>query len=87
MRRAAAEADLRQELAQSAAREEMVREIHEVLGNRLSLLTIHAGALTFRHNAPTAQTKQATEVIRESAHLALEDLRKVIHELRAPNES
>ncbi|WJV50303.1 sensor histidine kinase [Streptomyces flavofungini] len=69
--------------ARRQAREEIAREMHDVLAHRLSLLSMHAGALEFHPGASTAQVQRAAGVIRESAHLALEDLREVIGVLRA----
>jgi signal transduction histidine kinase len=46
--RAEAEAQLRAGQAQQRARDEIAREMHDVLGPRLSLLSVHAGALEFR---------------------------------------
>lgn len=82
--RAETEAHLRAEQAQHQAREEIAREIHDVLGHRLSLLSVHAGALAYRPDAPTADIARAAEIIRESAHDALQDLREVVGVLRAP---
>ncbi|TQM16405.1 sensor histidine kinase, partial [Pseudonocardia kunmingensis] len=72
------------EQAQMAARETVAREMHDVLGHRLSLLSVHAGALEFRPDAPAEDVARAARVIRESAHQALQDLREVIGVLRAP---
>jgi signal transduction histidine kinase len=83
--RAAAEADLRAEQAQRRARDDIAREIHDVLGHRLSLLSVHAGALEYRPGAPPADIARAAAVIRESAHQALQDLRDVVGVLRAPS--
>ena len=82
--RAETEARLRAEQAQHRAREEIAREMHDVLGHRLSLLSVHAGALEFRPDAPADEVARAAKVIRESAHQALQDLREVIGVLRAP---
>jgi len=82
--RAEAEAALRAERAQLQAREAIAREMHDVLGHRLSLLSVHAGALEYRPDAPAADIARAAGVIRESAHQALQDLREVIGVLRAP---
>ncbi|WP_405144155.1 histidine kinase [Sphaerisporangium sp. NBC_01403] len=82
--RAETEARLRAEQAQHHAREAIAREMHDVLGHRLSLLSVHAGALEFRPDAPAEDIARAAKVIRESAHQALQDLREVIGVLRAP---
>lgn len=70
--------------AQQRAREAIARDIHDVLGHRLSLLAVHAGSLEFRPDAPPEDVMRAAKVIRESAHQALQDLREVIGVLRAP---
>ncbi|MFI6796033.1 sensor histidine kinase [Streptosporangium canum] len=82
--RAEVEAHLRAEQAQLHARERIAREIHDVLGHRLSLLSVHAGALEYHPDAPAEDVARAAKVIRESAHQALQDLREVIGVLRAP---
>ncbi|GAA5068974.1 sensor histidine kinase [Streptomyces similanensis] len=82
-RRAETEARLRAEQAQRLAREAIAREMHDVLAHRLTLLSVHAGALEFRPDAPPEQTARAAGVIRESAHEALQDLREIIGVLRA----
>jgi signal transduction histidine kinase len=82
--RAETEAQLRAEQAQQRARDEIAREMHDVLGHRLSLLSVHAGALEFRPDASSEEIARAAKVIRENAHQALQDLRGVIGVLRAP---
>jgi signal transduction histidine kinase len=84
---AEADAALRAEQAQRRAREEIAREMHDVLAHRLSLLSVHAGALEFHPGAPPAEVARAAGVIRDSAHEALQDLRDVIGVLRAPADS
>jgi signal transduction histidine kinase len=82
--RAETEAQLRAEQAQQRARDEIAREMHDVLGHRLSLLSVHAGALEFRPDAPAEEVARAAKVIRDNAHQALQDLREVVGVLRAP---
>lgn len=82
-RRAETEARLRAEQAQRLAREAIAREMHDVLAHRLTLLSVHAGALEFRPDAPREDVARAAGVIRESAHEALQDLREIIGVLRA----
>ncbi|MFF4801281.1 sensor histidine kinase [Streptomyces sp. NPDC001351] len=82
-RRAETEAQLRAEQAQRLAREAIAREMHDVLAHRLTLLSVHAGALEFRPDAPREEVARAAGVIRESAHEALQDLREIIGVLRA----
>ncbi|MEW1546337.1 sensor histidine kinase [Streptomyces tsukubensis] len=84
--RAETEAALRAEQAQRLAREAIAREMHDVLAHRLTLLSVHAGALEFRPGAPPAEIARAAGVIRDSAHDALQDLRQIIGVLRAPGD-
>ncbi len=73
---------LRIEEARRLERERIAREMHDVLAHRISLLTMHAGALEFRPDAPAAEITRAAGVIRSCAYEALEDLREVIWVLR-----
>jgi signal transduction histidine kinase len=70
------------ELAREAERRSIAREMHDVLAHRLSLLSVHAGALEFNPDAPAAEIASAAAVIRTSASAALDDLREVITVLR-----
>jgi signal transduction histidine kinase len=81
-RRAEAEEQLRIEQIRYAERTRIAREMHDVLAHRISLLSVHAGALEFRPDAPPEEVARAAAVIRASAHQALEDLRAVIGVLR-----
>ncbi len=60
--------------------------MHDVLAHRISLLSVHAGALEFNPAASTEQIAQAASVIRSSARAAQEDLREVIGVLRSDPE-
>ena len=81
-RRAEAEEQLRVEQIRHAERTRIAREMHDVLAHRISLLSLHAGALEFRPDAPPQEIARAAGVIRASAHQALDDLRAVIGVLR-----
>jgi signal transduction histidine kinase len=81
-RRAEAEEQLRIEQVRYAERTRIAREMHDVLAHRISLLSLHAGVLEFRPDAPPEEVARAAAVIRASAHQALEDLRAVIGVLR-----
>ena len=77
-----AQADRAAEEARAAERRRIAREMHDVLAHRLSLLSVHAGALEFHPDAPAEEVAEAAGVIRESAKTALEELRGVIGVLR-----
>jgi signal transduction histidine kinase len=80
--RAEAEQQLRVEQARQHERARIAREMHDVLAHRISLLSLHAGALEFHPDASPEEIARAAGVIRTSAHDALEDLRAVIGVLR-----
>src|SRR3954447_8073957 len=77
-----AQADRAAEEARAAERRRIAREMHDVLAHRLSLLSVHAGALEFHPDAPAEEVAEAAGVIRQSAKTALEELRSVIGVLR-----
>jgi signal transduction histidine kinase len=77
---------LKVEQAREAERLRIAREMHDVLAHRVSLLSLHAGALEFRPDAPADEVAQAAGVIRASAHAALEELRDIIGVLREGGE-
>jgi signal transduction histidine kinase len=87
--RAESEQQLRVEQARQHERARIAREMHDVLAHRISLLSLHAGALEFRPDAPPDEVARAAGVIRGSAHQALDDLREVIGVLRdeAPGDA
>jgi signal transduction histidine kinase len=80
--RAEAEQQLRIGQARQLERNRIAREMHDVLAHRISLVSMHAGALEFRAEAVGAEVARSAAVIRSSAHQALEDLREVIGVLR-----
>jgi len=81
--RAEAEQQLRVGQARQLERTRIAREMHDVLAHRMSLLSLHAGALEFRPDAPRDEIARAAGVIRVTAHQALQELREVIGVLRA----
>jgi signal transduction histidine kinase len=81
--RAASEQELRVAQARQMERHRIAREMHDVLGHRLSLLSLQAGALELWPDTPPAEIARAAGVIRSNAHGALEDLREVIGVLRS----
>jgi signal transduction histidine kinase len=80
--RTQAEQQLRVEQIRYGERRRIAREMHDVLAHRISLLSLHAGALEFRPDAQPEEIARAAAVVRASAHQALEDLREMIALLR-----
>src|SRR3954454_1279140 len=85
-RRLESEQLLRVEQAREAERRRIAREMHDVLAHRLSLLSLHAGALEFRRDASPEEVAEAAGVIRASGQAALEELRAVIGVLREEDD-
>ena len=75
------------EQAREAERRRIAREMHDVLAHQLSLLSVHAGALEFRPDAPPGEITRAAAVIRASAAAALSELRQVITVLREDSDA
>lgn len=79
-----AEQHLRLDQARLTERTRIAREMHDVLAHRLSLVSLHAGALEVRADARPEEVATAAGVIRANAHEALQELRTVIGVLRDP---
>jgi signal transduction histidine kinase len=96
-----AEADRREharqlEESRRAERQRIAREMHDVLAHRISLLSVHAGALEYRSamaeegaaaRPTTDEVRSAVRVIRANATQALEELREVLDLLRQPGST
>ncbi len=77
--------------ARRAERERIAREMHDVLAHRVSLISVHAGALSYRTAQADAgsgrpldptEVGQAIDVISDNARHALVELREVLSVLR-----
>src|SRR4051794_40098653 len=84
--RAEAERELLAERARQAERIRIAREMHDVLGHRVSLIALQAGGLEVKPGLP-ADVVQVAGVIRATARQALDELRQVIGVLRENAES
>ncbi|HJS94831.1 MAG TPA: histidine kinase [Solirubrobacteraceae bacterium] len=88
VRRTRAEIDAKRLLdeARAAERRRIAREMHDVLAHRISMVSVHAGALEYHPDVPPEDVAKAAGVIRSSAHAALGELREVINLLRSPDD-
>lgn len=59
-------------------RARIAREAHDVLGHKLSLLTMQAGGLELNARAGAEVVEEQAQLIRRSARAALDDLRSII---------
>ncbi|AEV86280.1 histidine kinase [Actinoplanes sp. SE50] len=81
--RAEEEARMRAERLRALERERIAREMHDTLAHRISMVSLHAGALVIRPDLTAEEIARSAATIRESAHAALEDLREILGLLRA----
>ncbi|MGK5684300.1 sensor histidine kinase [Actinoplanes sp. URMC 104] len=79
---AQAQQQLRMDQARLTERARIAREMHDVLAHRMSMVSLHAGALEVRTDARPDEIATAARAIRISSHEALEELRAVIGVLR-----
>ncbi len=83
--------DLTEQLSRQAERERIAREIHDGLGHRLSLLSVHAGALQ-AVASDDVDVRSADEIrtsaalIRESASESMDELHHLLDLLRHPDD-
>ncbi|WP_250446970.1 sensor histidine kinase [Actinotalea sp. C106] len=77
------EQSLKADAAREAERTRIAREMHDVLAHRISLVAMHAGALTYRTDLTQTETAQTAQIIQDNAHRALVELRQVLGVLRA----
>jgi signal transduction histidine kinase len=68
--------------ARTAERSRIAREMHDVLAHRISLVTMHAGALTYRDDLTPEQMRETARIIQDGSHQALVELREVLGVLR-----
>lgn len=76
---------------QRLERQAIAREMHDVLAHRISLVSVHAGALAYRARQAKAGTgpvleggeiADSAQVIGDNAHQALQELQEVLRVLR-----
>lgn len=85
--RAEREQAMRIAQARTNERARIAREMHDVLAHRISLVSMHAGAMAYRTDLSPAESRRAAEVIRDNAHQALADLREVLGMLREDRDT
>lgn len=72
----------REDQARAEERNRIAREMHDVLAHRISVVTMHAGALAAREDLSPEQVRATARVIEEGSRAALTDLRSVLGVLR-----
>lgn len=86
---------LSDQVSRQAERERLAREIHDGIGHRLSLLSVHAGAVMAAadaarradpDDATTARLFESASLIRESASASVDELHTLLDILRNPDD-
>lgn len=72
--------------ARSEERAHIAGEMHDMLGHRLSLISIHAGALELATARKAPQLHEQAELIRTTSSLAMAELREILGVLRTSPE-
>ena len=81
------EQDARADQARLAERTRIAREMHDTLAHRLSLISMHAGALEYRTDLDPETIRSTAGVLRETASKAASELRQVLTVLREEPEA
>lgn len=69
-----------EEMARQAERERIARDMHDALAHRLSVVSLHAGAL---EGVADGTAGEIARTVREQTHAALQDMRGLIGDLRS----
>ncbi|WP_298891394.1 histidine kinase [uncultured Serinicoccus sp.] len=71
------------ELSRQGERELIAREVHDVIGHRLSLLVLHAGGIEVAAG-DDPELRNSARAVRDNAQRAMDDLRSLVGVLRDP---
>lgn len=80
--RAEAEQEMRAAQARGTERARIAREMHDVLAHRISQISLHAGAMSYREDLDADAMRESARVVQAQAHEALTELRDVLGVLR-----
>lgn len=72
--------------ARARERARIAGEMHDLLGHRLSLISMHAGALEYGTATSAPQLSAQAELLRTTARTALEELRQILAVLGVPGD-
>lgn len=71
-----------EERSRSAERDRIAIEMHDVLAHKLTLVSMHAGALAYRTDLTPDEVRASAETIQTGANAALDELRVILGRLR-----
>lgn len=69
--------------AREAERTRIAREMHDVLAHRISLVSMHAGALAYRDDLSRERIREEATIIQGTSMQALTELRQILGVLRS----
>lgn len=72
--------------ARAEERNRIAGEMHDLLGHRLSLISVHAGAVEYVTATSAPHVSEQAELLRTAAHTALEELRQILIVLSVPGD-
>ncbi len=78
------EAEARAAVAEERAR--IARELHDVVGHSVSVMTVQASAVRRRLNPDQEQEREALEIVEQTGREALAEMRRLVGVLRRPEE-
>lgn len=76
-----------EERARLGERTRIARDMHDALAHRLSIISVHAGALSFRDNLSDEERQRTFDTIRTAVADASRDLREVLSVLREDGDA
>lgn len=76
-----------EERARLGERSRIARDMHDALAHRLSIISVHAGALSYRNNLSEDEHRRTVETIRTAVAEASHDLREVLSVLREDGDA
>jgi signal transduction histidine kinase len=79
------EAEARAAVAEERAR--IARELHDVVGHSVSVMTVQASAVRRRLNPDQDQEREALEIVEQTGREALAEMRRLVGVLRRPEEA
>lgn len=74
--------DLTERMLRQAERDRIARDMHDTLAHRLSVVSLHAGALE-ADKRDNSRSAEIARTVREQTHAALQDMRGLIGDLRS----
>jgi signal transduction histidine kinase len=77
---------LTEQLARQSEREMLARELHDTLAHRLSVISLHSGALMVSAGDPERTVETASALQRE-AKASLEEVRSIVRDVRGEDRS